>query len=535
MLLGHPIPPMVSYRRFQEYVPWRLVQCQTIPDGPITAGNLIVNAAIAGGTASWDGFGAAVDAVNFGTFSAIRASGRKSEYNGPAQTLSNLEGGTSYEYVAWVKLGAGAGADQFLRAQGSLLGQDQEVCIATVLAKRDCWTKMQGGFTLYDSATVDVALRLSGPPAGYEVYLTSVSVTKINADTWREQQNARIQKYRTRDVQFSLQDASGKPLGAVEAKIDQIISDFPFGAAMSGAITVSRPFQLWYQARFTWGVMENEAKWYTNEPKQGFVTYKDADRIYDWAAANGISLRGHCIFWEVSLYVQKWVKALSPVALANAVAVRIKSVVSRYAGKFKHWDVNNELLHGNYFRTQLGPQATADMFKAAAKYDPDARLFVNDFNVVEQCGDTKATPESYLSVRIKHDLDVLSKAGLPIWFTELDINEKDPQTQADYFELVMREAFSHPNVDGILMWEVARPPCSVFQSVDSTKCNTKYVRLRKEWSSHAWKKTQPTTGNINFRGFFGTYRANIVYQGKVYQKFFHVPEGAGLFRAVITL
>lgn len=51
--------------------------------------------------------------------------------------------------------------------------------------------------------------------------------------------------------------------------------------------------------------------------------------------------------------------------------------------RFAHWDVNNEMLHGRFFAERLGKPVREWMFKAAAELDPDADLFVNDFDTVE--------------------------------------------------------------------------------------------------------------------------------------------------------
>ena len=53
---------------------------------------------------------------------------------------------------------------------------------------------------------------------------------------------------------------------------------------------------------------------------------------------------------------------------------------------------------------------------------------------------------------IQHRLDQLSEVGLPLWITELDISEPDSETKADLLENVMRIYFSHPAVEGVILW-----------------------------------------------------------------------------------
>jgi GH35 family endo-1,4-beta-xylanase len=49
-------------------------------------------------------------------------------------------------------------------------------------------------------------------------------------------------------------------------------------------------------------------------------------------------------------------------------------------------------------------------------------------------------------------LDKLAATELPIWITELDVSVADEALRADDLETVMREAFAHPAVEGIMLW-----------------------------------------------------------------------------------
>ncbi|RLN30473.1 endo-1,4-beta-xylanase C-like [Panicum miliaceum] len=64
-------------------------------------------------------------------------------------------------------------------------------------------------------------------------------------------------------------------------------------------------------------------------------------------------------------------------------------------GKFRHYDINNEILHGSFYQDKLGQDIRATVFKTAAELDPDALLFVNDYNVESMC-DIRAMPEAYI-------------------------------------------------------------------------------------------------------------------------------------------
>ncbi|CAI7885615.1 unnamed protein product [Closterium sp. NIES-54] len=75
-------------------------------------------------------------------------------------------------------------------------------------------------------------------------------------------------------------------------------------------------------------------------------------------------------------------------------------------------------------------------------------------------------------VRLKHDLNRLAVAGMPIWLTELDFTEVQSERQrADYLEAVMREAFSHPSIAGMVLWSAGRSTCTYYKDMDPGMCS----------------------------------------------------------------
>eukprot|EP00850_Spirogloea_muscicola_P001420 SM000005S17217 [mRNA] locus=s5:840371:844061:- [translate_table: standard] len=546
--------------------------CQSNPDPPVYQGNVIQNPDAQAGTSGWSCFNQCKLRVGSESGNKFLVASRGQTSGGPAQNINGVVSGQPYEVVAWVRLGGGPNA--YLKATLAT-GNGGYLCLGTAIAKAGCWTKLLGGFTLPFSGSGTIYFE--GPPAGTDIWVDSFTLHALDPYSRRIQQRQNIAAYRQRPIAVTVRNKMGRPVRATVI-IDQIKSLFPFGAAMPAAILHSHQFQKWYEARFNWAVFENEAKWYYTEQVQGQVSYADADAMTAYCDSQSIKIRGHNIFWQVQQYVQNWVQNLGTSQLMEAVQRRLTSVVSHYKGRFQHWDVNNEMLHGNFYSQRLGNGIASWMFRTTRQLDSSVQLFVNDYNVVEQCGDPGAMPELYIDeirslqaqgaqvngigveahfkqpqeVRIKHDLDALATLNLPIWFTEVDVDEEDPQTQAAYFETVMREAFSHPSVAGIVLWEVARVPCSVYSYFDQSKCTTacykcltdlnfndrpvgqKYVRLRKEWSSHVWTTTD-SAGTVKFRGFFGDYRANIQVKGKIVQRFFSVPQGGSEQAITLTI
>ena len=55
----------------------------------------------------------------------------------------------------------------------------------------------------------------------------------------------------------------------------------------------------------------------------------------------------------------------------------------RSIGRVVHWDINNERLHGTWFEESTGdPHLLEKMFRDVRTHDPNATLFLNDYNIV---------------------------------------------------------------------------------------------------------------------------------------------------------
>lgn len=291
---------------------------------------------------------------------------------------------------------------------------------------------------------------------------------------------------------------------------------------------------------FNWAVFGNELKWYWTEPQKGSLNYADADELLELCRKNGMEARGHCIFWEVESTVQNWVRSLNKEDLSMAVQNRINGLLTRYKDQFRHYDVNNEMLHGSFYRDRLGEDIRSYMFKTANQLDPSATLFVNDYNV-EGAADTRASPEMYMKQIlglqeqaapvggiglqghvttpvgpvVSSALDKLSVLGLPIWFTELDAPASNEYVRADDLEVMLREAFAHPSVEGIMLWGFwelfmfRNNSHLVNAEGDLNEAGKRFLMLKQEWLSHASGKADDQ-GEFKFRGFHGTYSVDII-------------------------
>ncbi|HDR90459.1 MAG TPA: endo-1,4-beta-xylanase [Bacteroidetes bacterium] len=134
---------------------------------------------------------------------------------------------------------------------------------------------------------------------------------------------------------------------------------------------------------------ENVMKWSSLQPVEGNFHFDPADRIVDFAQANGMKVRGHTLCWHNQL--PEWVfKDGEGVASKELVLQRLRNhittVVNHFKGKVYAWDVVNEAIADGseiYRNSQwygiCGTDYIFEAFRAARDADPDARLYYNDY------------------------------------------------------------------------------------------------------------------------------------------------------------
>lgn len=361
---------------------------------------------------------------------------------------------------------------------------------------------------------------------------------------------------RKRDITLRITGVdSGGFLGSY-LQVKQTQNTFPIGSCMSRTTIDNEDFVSFFIKNFNWAVFENELKWYWTEAERGKLNYKDADEMLDLCIKNNIATRGHCIFWGVEDAVQPWVKALNNNDLMAAVQNRLTDLLTRYKGKFRHYDVNNEMLHGSFYQDRLGKDIHAYMFKTANQLDPSPTLFVNDYHV-EDGKDSRSSPEKYIAqiLDLKEQgapvggigiqghidspvgpivcaaLDKLAELRLPIWFSELNLSSINEHIRGDDLEVMLREAFAHPAVEGIMFWGF----WELFMSRENShlvnadgeinEAGKRLLALKKEWLISEFHGHLNNKGEFTFRGFQGTYNVEIFGPCKKIAKTFVVDRG----------
>jgi endo-1,4-beta-xylanase len=230
---------------------------------------------------------------------------------------------------------------------------------------------------------------------------------------------------------------------------------------------------------------ENDLKWALIQPREGAEGYNfgPADAYVNFGLSNNMYIAGHTLIWHSQ--TPNWVFAGTnppPVATnateTNAPGNRrfgggfgyngprasreellqrmhdhIATVVGRYKGKIKVWDVVNEavadngtnILRNSLWLQIIGPDFIAKAFEYAHEADPDAILRYNDYGLEspgkrnklitlikslqsEQVPVMAIGSQTHVSVSSPsleaedQSLTELETLGLPIHITELDVN-----------------------------------------------------------------------------------------------------------------
>jgi len=296
-------------------------------------------------------------------------------------------------------------------------------------------------------------------------------------------------------------------------------------------------------------------KWYAIEKEKDKVTFERADAYMKFAEENDMVMRGHCLFWskEKFVKVQDWLLETSDDELRKAMEDHITATVTRYKGRLWCWDVNNEMLDGNWYAKRLGEDIRTWMFKRARELDPDVGLFVNEYSILGSPGKTKRYIE--LIRKLKADgadvtgigiqehacerivtepiaddkperanwrltphefwqsLDTLKKeVNLPVHLTEISSKHKDETKRADALEALFRLGFAHESVEAILVWGfvenrhwLGKDAAIVDKNFNLLEPGKRLHKLLKEeWLTSTTAKAN--AGKLTFRGFYGTYK-----------------------------
>ncbi len=282
---------------------------------------------------------------------------------------------------------------------------------------------------------------------------------------------------------------------------------------------------------------ENEMKFGPIHPQPDSFNFEPADRFVQFGEKNGMFIVGHTLVWHSQtsrwIFVDENGQDVDRDELLARMKHHIDTVVGRYKGRVKGWDVVNEALNDDGTLRQskwlqiIGEDYIEKAFEYAHAADPDAELYYNDYNMhradkaqgavrivknlldkglrVDGIGmqghwglNYPTVEEAEASIRAFGDL------GVHVMITELDINVLPDPWQwrsADVGMDVDREKALNPYVDGL--------PDSVQQQLTDQYEKLFALFLKHSdtisrvtfWGTHdghSWKNNWPVRGRTNY-------------------------------------
>jgi endo-1,4-beta-xylanase len=138
-------------------------------------------------------------------------------------------------------------------------------------------------------------------------------------------------------------------------------------------------------------VPENCMKSMYLQPEEGKFFFDEADKYVAFGEANNLWITGHCLVWHSQapqwFFIDENGNDVSRETLIERMRNHITTVVSRYRGRIKGWDVVNEAIMENgswrqsKFYRIIGEDFIPLAFQFAHEADPDAELYYNDYSM----------------------------------------------------------------------------------------------------------------------------------------------------------
>lgn len=274
----------------------------------------------------------------------------------------------------------------------------------------------------------------------------------------------------------------------VPALKDVFKNDFLIGGALNRNVVTGRDpnAAAVVQKHFNTATAENDLKWQRIHPQFDRYNWPPADSYVAFCEKNQMVAIGHCLVWHSQ--VPRWLfrddsgSDLTRDALLARMEDHIKTVVGRYKGRIKGWDVVNEVLNedGTLRNSQWlriigeGSQDKQydyieNAFRWAHEADPDVELCYNDYSLETskaKCDGAVALVKRLKSKGIRIDgvgiqlhagltnpsvegleyaITSLAATGVKVMITELDIRTRTRGYRGADISRVSRPSTSDPN------------------------------------------------------------------------------------------
>ncbi|MDE7378163.1 MAG: endo-1,4-beta-xylanase [Paraprevotella sp.] len=282
-------------------------------------------------------------------------------------------------------------------------------------------------------------------------------------------------------------------------------------------------------------VAENCMKCGEIHPRKDEYYWDAADAFVRYGEERGMAVIGHVLVWHSQ--VAPWFfydsagSYVTPEELKKRMHDHIVTVVGRYKGRIKGWDVVNEVIedNGTYRRSPfyeiLGEEFIPLAFQYAHEADPEAELYINDYSMacppkreeyVRIVGELRKRGlridgigmQSHIGLdypdlgEYEKSIEVFGNTGLQVMITELDMTAiPTVHKRADVADNVAFKAAFNPYKEGLpenvsKQWNARMD--SVFQIY---RKHSDVISRVTWWGTHdgmSWRNDFPMRGRTDY-------------------------------------
>jgi endo-1,4-beta-xylanase len=282
---------------------------------------------------------------------------------------------------------------------------------------------------------------------------------------------------------------------------------------------------------------ENVLKWEKIHPELNRYDFAPADRYVAFGETNGMFIIGHTLVWHSQ--TPDWVfqdahgQPVSRDVLLARMREHIFTVMGRYQGRIKGWDVVNEALNedgtlrDSPWRKIIGDDYLAKAFEFAHNADPQAELYYNDFSLENgpkrsgavalikklQAAGVKVSGigsqghyqlDSPSIKRVDESISAFEKLGLKVMITELDVNVLPSPTHSLGAEVSMhfesRAGLNpYPNsLPGSVQQQLAQRYADLFSVFLKHRAHISRVTFWGVTDGNSWLNDWPVRGRTSY-------------------------------------
>ncbi len=296
------------------------------------------------------------------------------------------------------------------------------------------------------------------------------------------------------------------------------------------------------QKHFNTITPENVLKWQSIHPAPDQYNFGPGDRYVEFGVKNRMFIIGHNLIWHNQ--TPAWVfkdeqgNPLSREALLQRMQDHIATVVGRYKGKIKGWDVVNEAvnedgtLRPSPWLKIIGEDYLLKAYQFAHEADPKAQLYYNEYsmeNAPKRAGvialikklQAQGAPITAIGIQghykmkwpaprdVEETIAAFASLGLKVMITELDVDVLPPATGSQAADIGMNfqlRAQENPYTNGLpdaVEQALARRYADLFKVFVKHRGQITRVTFWGVTDADSWLNDWPVRGRKDYPLLFG--------------------------------